>query len=333
MSDRPAVLVTGGAGYIGSHACKALHRRGYLPVALDSLANGRAEFVKWGPLAVGDIADRPLVRRLLGRHDARAVIHFAALAEVGQSMREPALYYENNLVKSLALIETVREAGVGRLVFSSSCAVYGAPERLPIGEEAVPRPISPYGESKLAVEWLLRGYDRAHGLRSVSLRYFNAAGADPEGEIGEWPVGRTRLVTRAIEAALGRLPEIVIHGADYPTRDGTAVRDYVHVADIADAHVDALAYLEAGGATALANLGSGRGHSVLEIIAAVERIAGRPIRRRLDQRRPGDPPELVADIARVRELLGWSPSHPDLDAIIGSAWSWQRGLTVDGASG
>jgi UDP-glucose-4-epimerase GalE len=329
MSGGRAVLVTGGAGFIGSHACKALARRGHLPVALDTLVNGRPDFVKWGPLVVSDIADEQAVRSAIQRYGVREVIHFAAYAEVEQSMRDPALYYENNLAKSVALIGALRRAGIDRLVFSSSCAVYGVPQRQPIDESLRPDPINPYGESKLAVERLLRAYDGAYGFRSVSLRYFNAAGADLEGEIGEWPRVQTRLIPRVLQAAMGRLPEIVIYGDSHPTRDGTAVRDYVHVEDIVDAHIAALDHLAAGGPTTVLNLGTGAGHSVREIVAAVERITGRAVPRRFAPPRPGDPPELVADIGRAAALLGWRPTRSDLATIIGSAWSWQQAINAD----
>jgi len=324
-----SVLVTGGAGFIGSHFCKALARRGALPVALDNLGNGRAEFVKWGPLVVADIADGPLLRSLVQQYGLREAIHFAAFAEVEQSMREPALYYENNLAKSVALISTLRAAGIERLVFSSSCSVYGVPDRLPVAESTPPNPINPYGESKLAVERLLLAYDRAYGLRSVSLRYFNAAGSDLDGEIGEWPRRvQTRLIPRVLQAALGVIPELLVHGDNHPTRDGTAVRDYVHVGDIAEAHLLALDYLEAGGASTILNLGTGAGHSVREIIAAAEAITGRAVPRRFAPARPGDPPELVADTGRAGQLLGWRPTRSDLGTIIGSAWSWQRKISA-----
>ncbi|HXV23435.1 MAG TPA: UDP-glucose 4-epimerase GalE [Alphaproteobacteria bacterium] len=330
MDAGQAVLVTGGAGYIGSHACKALRGRGYLPVALDSLANGHAEFAKWGPLVVGDIGDEQLVSSVVRQYGVRAVLHFAALAEVEQSMRDPVLYYENNVAKSVGLIEALRGAGVDRLIFSSSCSVYGVPERSPIAEELGTNPISPYGESKLAIENLLRACDHAYGLRSVSLRYFNAAGADPQGEIGERPRAHSRLIPRAIEAALGLRPEVAIFGDDYSTRDGTAVRDYVHVEDVVDAHLSALDYLDAGAASTVLNLGAGIGHSVREVIVAVERITGRRIPTRIAPRRPGDPPELIASIYRAAELLNWRPRRSNLDTIIGSALAWQCGKPAEG---
>lgn len=323
-----AVLVTGGAGFIGSHFCKALARRGALPIALDNLGNGRPEFVKWGPLVVADIADAPLVQSLVRQYGVREAIHFAAFADVEQSMREPALYYENNLAKSIALVSALRAAGIDRLVFSSSCSVYGVPDRGPVSESMPLNPINPYGESKAAVERLLLAYDRAYGLRSVSLRYFNAAGADLEGEIGEWPRVQTRLIPRALQAALGVIPELLVHGDTHPTRDGTAVRDYVHVEDIAEAHLRALDYLDAGGASTVLNLGSAAGHSVREIIAAAEAITGRAVPRRTAPPRPGDPPELVADTGRAAQLLGWSPTRSDLGTIIASAWSWQRKISA-----
>jgi UDP-arabinose 4-epimerase len=317
-----AVLVAGGAGYIGSHTCKALARAGRLPVVLDNLSQGNRAAVRWGPLVQGDIRDRALVERTLREHRIGSVVHLAACAYVGESMRDPGKYFGNNVAGSLALLEAVQACGVGRIVFSSTCATYGVPESLPIGDEHPQRPINPYGESKLFVERALHWYGVAHGLRSVALRYFNAAGADPDGEIGEDHDPETHLIPLAIGAALGTGAPLQIYGTDYPTPDGSAVRDYVHVADLADAHVRALDYLDAGGESTAFNLGTGRGHSVREVIAAVEQVARRELPRREAPRRQGDPPSLVAAPGHSRELLGWVPRRSDLEAIIATAWRW-----------
>lgn len=319
---RQSILVTGGAGYIGSHASKALARAGYLPVVFDNLSRGHREAVRWGPFVKGDLADRSCLRAALAEHRVVAVMHFAAFAEVGQSVANPALYYRNNLVGTLSLLDAMREAGVSEIVFSSTCAIYGTPEAVPIGESAPHRPVNPYGETKLAIERALHWYDDAYGIRSVSLRYFNAAGADLGGELGEAHEPETHLIPLVLKAALGQKPHIEVYGTDYPTPDGTAIRDYVHVDDLATAHLRALEHLRAEGASIAANLGTGHGHSVREVIAAVERIGGRPVPTRAAARRPGDPPALVADPGLAAELLGWRPKYSDLETIIGTALAW-----------
>jgi len=319
-----AILVTGGAGYIGSHACKALARAGHTPVALDNLVYGHRDAVRWGPLVEGDLADRALVAQTLRQHDIAAVMHFAAFAYVGESMTKPEAYFANNVVNSLGLLEAMREAGVRRIVFSSSCATYGVPESVPIREDMPQRPVNPYGESKLMVERLLHWQGVAHGLQHVSLRYFNAAGADPEGDIGEHHEPETHLIPLVLDAALGRRAQVDVFGTDYPTPDGSAIRDYIHVTDLAEAHVLALQHLERGGRSLALNLATGRGHSVREVIAAAERVTGRRVPRREAPRRAGDPPALVADATRASELLGWTPRHSDLDTILATAWAWHR---------
>jgi UDP-arabinose 4-epimerase len=319
-----AVLVTGGAGYVGSHACKALAQAGYVPVTLDNLVNGHRRAVKWGPLEQGDIADRELVRALVAKHRPLALMHFAAFAYVGESVAEPEKYYLNNVVGSLKLLEACRAGGVDKVIFSSSCAVYGVPARLPIAEDQPRWPVNPYGRSKLLVENALADYDRAYRLRSVSLRYFNAAGADPQGEIGELHEPETHLIPLVLDAVVGARPHLSVHGNDYPTRDGTCVRDYVHVTDLATAHVAALEYLLAGGATHALNLGTGEGHSVLQVVEAAERATGRRAPLVFGPRRAGDPPELVADASRAAEVLRWRPRHSELDDIVASAWGWHR---------
>ena len=298
------ILVTGGAGYIGAHVCRALAGCGFLPVAYDNLSNGHADAVRWGPLIEGDLNDTDQVAAALQTHSVTAVMHFAAYAYVGESVAEPATYYRNNVGGTLALLEAMRRTGTGAIVFSSSCAVYGSPERLPIDEATPKLPLNPYGETKLAVERALHWYAGAYGLRFAALRYFNAAGADPEGEIGEDHDPETHLIPLVLRAALGTGEPVEVYGSDYPTADGTAIRDYIHVADLGDAHVRALGYLGAGGENGAMNLGTGEGCSVRQVIAAVERIAGRAVPFREAARRPGDPPELVADPALARARLG-----------------------------
>jgi len=318
-----SILVTGGAGYVGSHACKALAGAGYRPVVYDNLSRGHRAAVLWGPLVEGDLHDTGRLVEALRSHHVTAVMHFAAFAYVGESVSRPELYYRNNVVGTLALLEAMRETGVATIVFSSTCAVYGVPEALPIRETTAKAPLSPYGETKLAIERALHWYGGAHGMRYAALRYFNAAGADLDGQIGEEHDPETHLIPLILRAALGRGDPLQIFGTDYPTPDGTAIRDYIHVADLADAHVRALAHLAAGGDSLQLNLGTGSGHSVREVVAAVERIAGRPVPRQEAPRRAGDPPELVADPALVFARLGWRPAHSDLDTIIRTALAWE----------
>ncbi len=329
-----AVLVTGGAGYIGSHAAKALARAGYVPVVLDNLVRGHRAAVRWGALVEGDVGDRALVAETLRRFDIAAVMHFAAFAYVGESMTRPERYFRNNVVNSLALLDAMREVGVRRIVFSSSCATYGMPDSMPIREDMAQRPVNPYGESKFMVERMLHWEGLAHGLQHASLRYFNAAGADAEGEIGEEHDPETHLIPLILDVALGRRAEIEIYGTDYPTPDGSAIRDYIHVGDLAEAHVLALGHLERGGANLALNLATGEGHSVCEVIAAAERITGRGVARREAPRRPGDPPALVADATRARAVLGWTPRQSDLDTILLTALTWhQRSFAAAPAGG
>jgi UDP-glucose-4-epimerase GalE len=316
------ILVTGGAGYIGSHACKALARAGYEPVAYDNLVRGHQAAVRWGPLIEGDLADRDLLSTTIRRHQIAAVMHFAAFAYVEESVRHPELYFRNNVANTFGLFETMLAENVAEIVFSSTCATYGVPECMPIREDAPQRPVNPYGEGKLMVERALHWLDAARRLRYVSLRYFNAAGADPEGEAGEEHDPETHLIPLILDAALKRRPHIAIYGTDYPTPDGSAVRDYIHVTDLAAAHVRALDYLRRGGVSAALNLGTGQGHSVRETIAAAERVTGLAIPQQEAPRRAGDPPILVADPSRARATLGWQPSHSDLDTIIATAWAW-----------
>ncbi|GHC05697.1 UDP-glucose 4-epimerase GalE [Thermomonas carbonis] len=318
------VLVTGGAGYIGSHACKALASAGYVPVAYDNLVHGHRWSVKWGPLEQGDIADRTRLDDVLARYRPVAVMHFAAHAYVGESVTNPGKYYRNNVAGTLTLLEAMRDHAIDKLVFSSTCATYGVPQHLLLTEEHPQHPINPYGASKLMVERMLADFDAAHGLRSVCLRYFNAAGADPDGEIGECHDPETHLIPLVLDAASGKRADITVFGSDYDTPDGTCIRDYIHVGDLAGAHVLALQALEAGAASAAYNLGNGQGFSVRQVIDAAQRITGRAIPITIADRRAGDPPVLVGDATRIRDALGWSPRHADLDDMIASAWRWQQ---------
>lgn len=315
------VLVTGGAGYIGAQTCKALASAGYRPVVYDNLVSGHRAAVRWGPFIHGDIADRAALDAAIRTYRPQAAIHFAAHAYVGESIADPGKYYRTNLAGSLTLLEALRDGGVGHFVLSSTCAVYGEPADLPITEQTPPRPINPYGASKLMVEHMLADFERAHGLRWLALRYFNAAGDDFDGETGEDHDPETRLVPLALEAASGG-PPLTVFGTDYATPDGTCIRDYIHVVDLADAHVRALAALQAGLESQPINLGAGRGMSVREIIAMVEAITGSRVDLRRGPRREGDPPVLIADARRAHELLGWSARYSDPVRIVESAWAW-----------
>lgn len=316
------VLVAGGAGYIGSHTCKALSAGGFLPMVYDNLSTGHRRFARWGPLVEGDLLDKEALTRAFAEHRPVAALHFAACAYVGESVENPAKHYRNNIVGALHLLDVARSAGKVPIVFSSTCAVYGEARTLPITEDAPLAPVSPYGRTKLTIEHALSDYGAAYGLRSVSLRYFNAGGCDPDGEIGESRDPETHLVPRAILAALGRLKELTIFGDDYPTPDGTAIRDYIHVCDLADAHVTAVRLLLAGGENAALNLGTGAGLSVREIIRAVERVMDLGVPCRLAPRRPGDPAMLVADSSRARRLLGFSTEHSDVETVVRTAHAW-----------
>jgi UDP-arabinose 4-epimerase len=329
-----SILVTGGAGYVGSHACKALAQAGYRPVVYDNLSRGHADAVRWGPLVQGDLHDRPRLSETMLSHGIGAVMHFAAFAYVGESVTDPEIYYTNNVGGTLALLGAMRDAAIDRLVFSSTCAVYGVPGTVPIRESTAKAPLNPYGETKLAIERVLHWYAGAYGLKYMALRYFNAAGADPDGEIGEDHDPETHLIPLVLRAALGQGKPVDIYGTDYPTPDGTAVRDYIHVTDLADAHVRALADLAAGGDSFALNLGTGQGHSVREVVGAVERVSGRPVPRREVARRHGDPPELVADPTLAKSRLGWRPAHSDIDAIVRTALAWEtrRGKPAAAAS-
>jgi len=317
------ILVTGGAGYIGSQTAKAIAGSGFEPVVLDNFSAGHRWAVKWGPLVEGDLSDGDLILGALKDHKISSVIHFAAHAYVGESMADPGKYFRNNVANTLNLLDAMREAEVKHIVFSSTCATYGMPGELPLRESHPQAPVNPYGESKLFVERILKWYGRAYGMGWMALRYFNAAGADPGGEIGELHDPETHLIPLAQAAILGR-QELRILGTDFPTPDGTAIRDYIHVLDLADAHLRALQHLRDGGESMALNLGTGQGHSVREVVRMVEEVAGKPPKTREAPRRPGDPPELIADPTLAAKILGWRPRHSNLRTIIESAWRWEQ---------
>jgi UDP-glucose 4-epimerase len=315
------ILVVGGAGYIGSHTCLDLRTKGFTPVVFDDLSNGHQEFVRWGPFEHGDIGDRERIDEVLRSYKPEAIIHFAGLIEVGQSVKAPVAFFQTNVSGSINLISAALKVGIDKLVFSSTCATYGLPQRIPIDESHPQSPINPYGRSKLMVEQMLQDLSLYKGFRSVALRYFNAAGADPEGRVGEWHDPETHAVPLAIDVALGRRPVFQIFGNDFETRDGTCVRDFVHVMDLAEAHSRSIQYLLDGGATTALNLGSGDGTTVLELIQAIETVSGRPLATEFTSRRQGDSPMLVADSRMAGITLDWKPRHK-LNSIIETAWRW-----------
>ena len=319
------VLITGGAGYIGSHTAKIMARAGHKPVVLDNLSFGHRWAVKWGPLEVGDLADKDFIKSVLSKYQIEAVIHFAASAIVNESMTDPTKYFRNNTVNTLNLLDAMLEVGVKHIVFSSTCATYGNPVRMPMDETHPQTPINPYGESKLFIEKIMHWYAGAYGLKYVALRYFNAAGADPEGETGEDHTPETHLIPVIIEAALGKRSQISIFGTDYETADGSAVRDYIHVNDLGAAHVLAMQHLKKGGDSVTLNLGTGRGSSVREVIAAVKKSSGAEFKIVEAARREGDPPVLVADPSKARAVLGWKLQYDDIQTIVDHAWNWHRG--------
>ena len=318
------VLVTGGAGYIGAHACKALSRAGYTPIAYDNLVYGHRSAVKWGPLEEGDISDRRRLETVMREYKPGAIMHFAAYAYVGESVEKPSKYYCNNVAGTLMLLETMRSCGIDKMIFSSTCATYGMPEQIPIPEDHPQNPINPYGRSKLMVEWMLKDFAAAYNIKYVSLRYFNAAGADPGAEIGEDHDPETHLIPLVLDAASGKRAQIEIFGTDYETPDGTCIRDYIHVTDLADAHLLALEYLISGGNSDVLNLGNGNGFSVREVIAVALKITGCDIPYLESDRRPGDPPVLIGSSNRIKKKLGWRPLYDSLGAIIETAWRWHQ---------
>ena len=319
------VLVTGGAGYIGAHACKALARAGYLPVTYDSLVTGWRDAVRFGPFEQGDLADRDRLDAVFARWKPAAVMHFAALSLVGEAMANPAKYWRGNVLSSLTLLEAMVAAGCGRLVFSSTCATYGDRDGVVLDEDTAQAPINAYGASKRAIEEMIRDFGAAHGLRSVIFRYFNVAGADPEAEIGECHRPETHLVPLMLEAIAGQRPALTIHGTDYPTPDGTCIRDYVHVCDLVEAHVAGLGWLEAGRGDRVFCLGTGSGFSVREVVAAAGAVTNRPVPVVDGPRRAGDAVRLVSGSDRARAELGWAPRRSDMATMIADAWRWHCG--------
>lgn len=320
------ILVVGGAGYIGSHTVKQLVREGYPVVVFDNLSSGHRELVKWDvPFVLGDLNDKTQLRRLFSNYPIKAVIHFAAHAYVGESVLDPQKYYMNNVANTLNLLEVMIEFKVKHIVFSSTCATYGIPEEMPITEAHKKEPINPYGRTKLIVEQILADYGRAYGLKYVALRYFNAAGADLDSEIGEWHDPETHLIPLVLDVALGKRESVTIFGTDYETKDGTCIRDYIHVADLADAHIRSLQYLEKEQESNVFNLGNGEGYSVQEVISTVERVTEQRINVVKGERREGDPAMLVGGCEKARQILGWSTKY-DLQVIIQTAWNWHKKL-------
>ena len=325
MSKR--ILVTGGAGYIGSHACKALRRAGYLPIAFDNLVYGHRDLVKWGPFEEGDITDSKRLDSVMEKYQPEAVLHFAGFAYVGESVLVPDKYYRNNVVGSLTLLDSMIKHRIFRIVFSSTCSTYGDPLSIPISEDHIQNPVNPYGQTKLTVEKMLRDFDTAYGIKNISLRYFNAAGADPECETGEDHAPETHLIPLVLDAALGIRPQITIYGSDYATPDGTCIRDYIHVTDLASAHVIALKKLETDSVSGAYNLGNGIGYSVKDVIDAAGQITGKRIPIKIGPRRPGDPDRLISEPRKAMNELGWKPQHGDIKVILDHAWKWHVSRT------
>jgi UDP-glucose-4-epimerase GalE len=323
------VLVTGGAGYIGSHTCKALAARGYIPVTLDNLVYGHPWAVQWGPLITGDITDASVLDRVFSEYHPAAVIHFAAFAYVGESVEHPAKYYQNNVAGSISLLNAMRRHGCRRIIFSSTCATYGIPQEVPVAENHPQSPINPYGRSKLMMEQIIQDYGNAYGIQHAILRYFNAAGADPDGQIGEDHNPETHLIPIILQTVLGQRSHTDVYGTDYETPDGTAIRDYIHVSDLAGAHVLALKFLTGSCRNLCVNLGTGHGYSVMEVIQAVQEITGKSVHYRIADRRPGDPPILVAKPDQAYALLGWTPDFTDIRATVSTAWNWHQSRQAD----
>jgi UDP-arabinose 4-epimerase len=322
--SKSTILVVGGAGYIGSQTCKALSAAGYKPITLDNLTTGHRSFVKWGPLIVADIYNTVAIERVLRDFSVSAVVHFAAFAYIGESVLHPQKYYQNNVGGTLSLLHAMSNAGVDKIVFSSTCAVYGQPQLLPVVEDTPTIPITPYGSSKLMVEQILRDYQTAYSMRFVALRYFNASGADADGELGELRDPETHLIPRAMMYLQGYLNDFEVFGSNYPTPDGTAIRDYVHVADLADAHVLAVAHLLSGGEPSTFNLGSGSGYSVRQVLDLISKETGLLLPTPLGARRPGDAAQLYADASLIERVLGWRPRRSSLEEIVRTAWRWHK---------
>lgn len=318
------ILVTGGAGYIGSHVCKALKQHGYTPVVYDNLCSGNRSAVKWGPFVEGDIRDQALLSETISKYNPVAIMHFAALIQVGESVANPSLYYNNNVYGSFCLLEAAREHHIKHMVFSSTAAVYGLPETSPIPEDTVKKPINPYGQTKLMMEQMIYDYAVAYGLNYGVLRYFNAAGADPEGEAGTAYKVDTHIIPLLMRVAHNLLEQIKVFGTDYATPDGTAIRDYIHVTDLAEAHILTLEHILAGKESLILNIGTNNGLSVAEVIQAARQITGHTIPEALSERRAGDPPILVAEATKARNVLNWKPQYSDINTIVKTAWAWRQ---------
>jgi len=318
------ILVTGGAGYIGSHACKALQKAGFIPIVYDNLIHGHKNFIKWGPFEEGDITDKNRVEEVIKKYSPFAVLHFAAFIDAAESVSDPGKYYRNNVMGALNLLCAMKNRGVTKMVFSSSCAVYGIPVKIPILENNPYNPINPYGQTKSIVENILKDFDRAYNIKSISLRYFNAAGADPDGEIGEDHNPETHLIPLVLDSALGHRHSVTVFGNDYDTPDGTCIRDYIHVSDLADAHILALNALENGMNTTAFNLGNGQGYSVKEIIETAKHVTGTDIVTEIFKRRAGDSPKLIGSSIKAINELGWEPKYGDIKTIISHAWQWHK---------
>lgn len=322
MND--SILVTGGAGYIGAHVCKALNRAGFLPITFDNLATGSRNAVKWGDFVEGDVRDFDKLVTTIKEYNIKAVVHLAAFISVGESVMDPGKYYENNCYGGLTLLKAMKETGVGNIVFSSTAAVYGIPEQVPISEDAKLAPINPYGFSKYVMEKMLKDFEGAHNIKSVMLRYFNVAGADHDGEIGCEQAKPSNLVPIIMNVLTGKQEALHIFGIDYDTPDGTAIRDYIHVSDLAAAHVKSLEYLFCDKKSNAFNLGTSHGTSVYEVVASAERVTGKKLKITKSGRRAGDPPVLYADAMKANKMLNWQPQYTDIDEITKTAWHWQK---------
>ena len=326
MKNDDHILIVGGAGYIGSHFNKEITKKGYKTVVLDNLVHGHKEFARWGNFIQADLKNTDDIKKIFDKYPISSVMHFAAYAYVGESVTNPEKYYTNNVVNTLNLLNIMKEYNVKNFIFSSSCATYGVPEQIPIPEEHPQNPINPYGKGKLMVEYILADYSIAYDMKYISLRYFNAAGADPDTEIGEWHDPETHLIPLILDVPIGRKESISVFGTDYDTADGTCIRDYIHVTDLADAHILALEHLLDGGNSDVFNLGNGNGYSVFEVINAVERITGKNIKTINTNRRQGDPPRLIGSSEKAKAVLGWKPKYDSLETIIETAWNWHKKL-------
>ena len=323
------ILIVGGAGYIGSHVNKALNEEGYETVILDNLSYGHEESIKWGTFCNCDLNNIDDVDEVFNKYDITAVMHFSSFIDVGESVRNPEKYYHNNVLNTMNLIHVMLKQDVKKFIFSSTCATYGVPQKIPLVEDHPQNPINPYGWTKLMVERILKDYDKAYGLKSVILRYFNASGADKSGEIGEWHNPETHLIPLILDAAMGKREDIKIFGTDYDTPDGTCIRDYIHVTDLADAHILSLKYLEQNNKSNQFNLGNGQGFSVREVIESVKRVTGKDFKVTASERREGDPAILIGSSKKAKEVLGWNPQYTDIDQIVETAWNWHQKLNKE----